>query len=247
MLSCRYGSKRRRPSGGDSGKPGGLGKEYPRGLAGVEDCRPSSDRRRTAARLDCPGLRPNANEPEPLGSGGKRRRVESLEEQTETRAAFPINGSDCSRSRAPFRAIAAGVRPKPSPLGRPDSGRTPKAPVRGETESAASPEMDASAGISPKAGQLCVSPSPGGRDEAVSPRVKKNFKIWVLGKRLSSRMRPALPCILGWDGDGQREDILFASLPQVNIARGLIFRAGWRLFWDDMGLSVPPEGIEKAL
>jgi hypothetical protein len=64
---------------------------------------------------------------------------------------------------------------------------------------------------------------------------------------LSSRMRPALPCILGWDGDGQREDILFASLPQVNIARGLIFRAGWRLFWDDMGLSVPPEGIEKAL
>ena len=247
MLNCRYGAHRHRSSGGDSGKPGGFGQEYPRGLAGVEDRRPSSDRRRTAARLDSPGLGTNTNESEPLDSGGKRRRVESLEEQTETRAAFPVNDSDGRRSRAPFRAIAAGVRAKPSPLGRPDSGRTPKAPVRGETESAASPEMDASARISPEAGQLCVSPSPGGRDEAISPRVKKNFKIWVLGKRLSSRMRPALPCILDWDGDGQREDILFASLPQANIARGLIFRAGWRLFWDDMGLSAPPEGIGKAL
>jgi hypothetical protein len=46
-------------------------------------------------------------------------------------------------------------------------------------------------------------------------------------------MKRVLPCIPGWDGDGPREDILFASLPPVNITSGLIFRVGWRRFWDD--------------
>lgn len=246
MLYCQDGTCRHTSSGGDPGKPGGLRQGSPWGLAGIEDRRPSSDRRRAAAWLDGPGFRADAHELEPLDPGGKYKRVESPEEQANTRAPVSVDTADCTGSRTAFRAIAPRFWPEPGTLGRPHSRRTLKAPVRFETESAASPDLDAPTGISLKTGQLYVSSSPCGRSEAVSQRVKKNFKIWGLGTRWSFRMKRDSLCIPAWDGDGRREDSLFAFPRPANISSGLIFRVGWRRFWDDTGLSARSEEIGKV-
>ena len=247
MLDCLYGAYRYSSSGGDPGQPGGFRQRCPRSLDGVEDRRPSSDRRRAAAWLDGPGFRADAHEPKSVDPGGKCGWVERLEEKTDPRTPVPADAADCSGGRTAFRAIATRFWPEPGSLGRPHRGRTLKAPVRDEAESAASPSLDAPTGISLKESQLCLSSSPGGRNEAVSPRVKKNFKIWGLGKQWSFRMKRDLRCIHDWDEDGRREDILFASPRPANTSNGLISRVGWHRFWDATGLFARSGEIGKVL
>jgi hypothetical protein len=59
-------------------------------------------------------------------------------------------------------------------------------------------------------------------------------------------MRRDSPSIRDWDGDGPREDILFASPRPANINNGLISRVGWHRFWGATGSSVRNEEIGKA-
>jgi hypothetical protein len=233
MLNWLYGTNRYPASGGDPGQPGSLCQEYPGSVDGIKDCSPAFNRRRTAAGLDSQGLGSDAHELESLDKDRECRGVESFEEQAQTREAVSADAPDRARGGTALRAIASGIWPEPGPLGWPHLGRALKTSVRVETEGAAGPNVDASAGISLETGQLFVSAGPGGRSEAVSPRVKKNFRIWVLGRRWFFKMKRVLPCIPGWDGGGPREDILFASLPPANITSGLIFRVGWHRFWDD--------------
>ena len=247
MLICRYGASRYSKSGGDPGKPGGFCQGPSRRLAGVEDCGASFDSGRATPWMDGPRSWLNPDELESLDPGGKFGRLESPEEQADPRAAVTINAPDRPGGGAAFGKVAPRFWAKPGSMGRSHPRRTPKTSVWIEDESPAGSEMDAPTGISFKTSRLFVSSSPGGRSEAVSPGVKKNFKIWGLGRQWSSRMRPDLPCIPGWEGDGRRWDILFASRQPVSILRDLIFRVGWPPFWAVMGLSARPEGIGKAL
>lgn len=232
MLNWLYGTDRYPASGGDSGQPGSLGQRYPGGMDGIEDCGPALNRRRTAAGLDSPCLGSDAHELESLDKGGECRGVESLEEQAQAGKAVSADTSDGPRGGTTIRAIASGIWSEPGPVGWPHLGRAPETPVWVETEGAASPDVDASAGLLLETGQLFVSSGQGGRSEALSPRVKKNFKIWVPGRPWYFKMKRVLHCIPGWDGGGQSADILFASRLPANINSGLIFRAGWPRFWD---------------
>gem|GEM_PF-3330353 len=246
MLNCWYGTYRHPSSGGDPGEPGGLRQGHARGLDGVEDCRPSFNRRGATARLDFPGFRADTYEPESMDSGGKCRRVKSPEEQTDPGTPVPADPADRPGGGTAFRAIPSRFWLEPVSLGRTDSRRALKTPLWFETESATSSSLDAPTGLSAKKSQLCLSSSPGGRSEAISPGVKKNFKIWGLGKRWSFRMRRGSPSIRDWDGDGPREDILFASPRPANIDNGLISRVGWLLSWGVTGSSVRNEETGKA-
>ena len=246
MLFCLYEHPRNYSSRGLQRSARGLCPGYSRCQDGAEDCCPSLDLGRSKAGLDSGRFGLDPNESESMGPSCKCEGFGKFEGQDPTRKTFSINSSDCPGGRGAFGSISSGIWIESSALGRSDSSGTLKAAIWLETESAASPELDASAGISFKTGQLYVSSSPGGRGGTVSPRVKKNFKIWGLGRQLSSRMRQDLPCIPGWDGDGRRWDTLFASLRPANMARDLIFRAGWHPFWGDMDLPARPEGIGKA-
>jgi hypothetical protein len=235
MLKCRYGASRYPSSGGDPGKSGGLFRGPSRRLAGIEDSGTSFNRRRAAAWMDGSRSRLNPHELESLDPGGKFGRLESSEEQADPWAAVTIDTPDRPGSGAAFGTVASGFWPKPGSLGRSHARRTPKTSVWIEDESAAGPEMDAPTGISLKTSQLFVSSGSGRGSEAVSSGVKKNFKIWGLGRRWFFRMRRGLACIPGWDGGGSRKDTLFASRRRANTSNVLICRGGWRRFWDASG------------
>lgn len=246
MLKCEHGTYRYSSSGGDPGKPKGFCQGHSWGLDGFENRCPSFNRRRAETWLDGAGLGADAHEPKSLDSGGKCRRVKRPEEQAQTRAAFSYDAPNCPGSGRSFGAISPEFWPEPGSLGRAHAGRALKTPVRIKDESAASSDLDASTGISFKEGQLCVPSSAGDRCEAISSGVKKNFKIWGLGRRWSSRMRRDLRSTRDWDEDGQREDILIASRRPANISNASIFRAGWPRFWAVMELFGQTVEIEKA-
>jgi hypothetical protein len=247
MLYCFYEQPRDYSSRGLQRSSCGFCQGYSRCQNRLEDRGRSLDLRRSKAGVDCGRFGFDSNESEPLGSGCKCEGFGSFKRQNSAREASAINFSNCRAGRGPFGAISPDVWVESSEVGRPDAGGTLEASIWLEIESPAGSELDASAGISFKAGQLYVSPGPKGRGDTVSPQIKKNFKIWGLGRQWSSRMRPDLLCIPGWDGDGRRRDILFASRRPANIVRDLIFRVGWPPFWAVMGLSARPEGIGKAL
>ena len=161
-------------------------------------------------------------------------------------AAVSFDATNCPGSGRSCRAISPGFWPEPSSLGRTHSGRTLKTPVRIEDESATSSDLAASTGISFKEGQLCVPSSAGDGCEAISPGVKKNSKIWDLGRQSSSRMRRDSRSIRDWDEDGRGEDILIASRRLANISNASIFRVGWHRFWAATGLFGQTVDIEKA-
>ena len=235
MLDCRYGANRYSSSGGDPGKSCGFCQGPSWRLAGVEDCGASFNRRRTEAWMDGPRFGLDAHELESLDPGGKFGWIERPEEQGDPWAAVTRDAPDCSGSGAAFRPVASRIWPKPGSMGRSDARRALKATIRIEDESAAGPEMDASIGISAKTSQLFLSSSSGRRGEAISPGVKKNFKIWGLGRRWFFRMKQGSACIPDWGGGGQREDILFASRQRANTSSFLICRGGWRPFSDASG------------
>ncbi len=235
MLDCRHGACRYSSSGGDPGKPGRFGEGHSRRLAGVEDCGASFDRRRPEAWLDGPRFRLDAHEFESLDSSDQCGRLESPKEQTDPGAAVTDDAPDSRGSRAASGTVASRIWPKPGSLGRSHTGRAPEAAIRVEDEGSAGPEMDASIGISAKTSRLFLSSSSGHRGEAISPGVKKNFKIWDLGRRWFFRMKRDSACIPGWGGGGPREDILFASPQRANTSSVLICRGGWRRFWDASG------------
>jgi hypothetical protein len=246
MLNCLYGTYRHPSSGTDPGEPGGLRQGHAGGLDGIEDCRPSFNRRGATARLDFPGFRADTDEPESMDPRGQCRRIESPEEQTDPGTPVPADTTDGPGGGTAFRAIPSRFWPEPVALGWTDSGRALKAPFWRENESAASPGLDAPTGLSAKKSQLCLSSSPGGRRAAISPGFKKNFKIWGLEKRWSFRMRRDSPSIRDWDGAGPREDILFAFPRPANINNGLISRVGWLLSWGATGSSVRNEETGQA-
>jgi len=235
MLSCRHGACRYSSSGGDPGKPGRLCEGRSRRLAGVEDCGASFDRRRTAAWMDGPRFGLDAHELESLDPGGEFGRTESPEEQADPWAALTDDASDSRGSRAAFGPVASRIWPKPGSVGWSHAGRAFKATIRVEDESSAGPDMDASIGISAETSRLFLSSSSGHRGEAISPGVKKNFKIWGLGRRWFFRMKQGSACIPDWGGGGLREDILFASRQRANTGNILICRDGWRRFWGASG------------
>lgn len=246
MICCFYELSRYYSSRGLQRTIGGFRQGDSRRSPGAKSCSLSFNPRRSEARLDCGCSGFNPYESEPMGASSECERLRRLKGQDPPWKAISVNASDCQASRGTSRAISSGVWVESGAVGRPNLGRALKAPVRYKTESAASPEVDASTRISFKTGQLFLSSGSSGRGQAVSPQVKKNFKIWVLGRRLSFRMRQVLLCIPGWDGDGRREGVLCAFPPPANIASDSIFRAGWRRFWGGMGLYVRSEGIEKA-
>jgi hypothetical protein len=199
-------------------------------LAGVEDCGASFNRRRTEAWMDGPCFGLDAHELESLDPGGKLGWIGSPEEQADSGAALTCDASDCPGSGEALRPVASRIWPKPGSMGRAHARRALKATIRVEDESAAGPEMDASIGISAKTSQLFLSSSSGRRDEAISPGVKKNFKIWGLGRRWFFRMKQGSACIPDWGEGGLREDILFASRQRANTSSVLICPGGWRPF-----------------
>lgn len=232
MLCSSYDVIRHYASRGQQGKLSRFCQEHPRRAAWFENCRFLTSHRRPETGVDGRSFRSDAHEPKPLGPGGKCSGACSLEKQAPARASDPFNTSDFPASRKRSGAIASGVWTKPSELGRPDSGRPLEEAVRAEAEGSASSELDASAWVSDETRRLYVPPSQSGGSQAVSPGVKKNFKIWVLGRQWSSRMRRDLACILGWGGFGPRKDNAFVSRRPVNINIVSTFRAGWRRFWD---------------
>jgi len=230
MINYLHGTYRYSSSGSEPRKPGRFCQGHSRRLAGVEDCGASFNRRRPEAWMDGSRFGVDAYELKSLDPGDKCGGIERPEEQAHPWAALTRDAADCPGSGAAFRPVAAGVWPKPGSLGRPHARRALKAAIRVEDASATGPEMDASIGISAKTGQLFLSSSSGGRGEAISPGVKKNFKIWGLGRRWFFRMRQGSACIPDWGGGGLREDILFASRQRANTSSVLICRGGWRPF-----------------
>ncbi len=226
MLNCLHGTNRYPASGSDSGKTRGLGQRDPGGVDGVKDCGLVIDRRGTEARLDSQGVGFDTHEFKSLDKGCECRGIGSLEEQAQAGEAVSADAPDRARGGTAFGTITAGIWLESGPLGWPHPLRASKTPVRVETEGAASPDVDAPAWISIETGQLFVPSGQDGRSETLSPRIKKNFGIWVLGRPWFFKMKRDLPCIPGWGGGGPREDILFASRPPVNIKSGSIFRAG---------------------
>ena len=126
---------------------------------------------------------PDAHELKSLDPGGKCGWIVRSEEQADSWAPIAADAADRPRSGGAFRPVASGIWSKPGSLGWPNARGALKATIRVEDESAAGPEMDASIGISAKTSQLFLSSSSGRGGEAISPGVKKNFKIWGLGKR----------------------------------------------------------------
>jgi hypothetical protein len=235
MLNCRHGACRYPTSGGDPGKSGGFGQGPSRRLAGIEDCGPSFDCRRATTWMDSSSSGLDPDEPESLDPSRKLGRNKGSEEKNDSGPTVALNTSDCPGSGAAFGTVAPRFWSEPGSMGRPHAGGAPKATLRAEDEGAAGPEMDASIGISAKTSQLFLSSSSDRRGEAISPGVKKNFKIWGRGKRWFFRMKQGSACIPAWDGDGPREDILFASRQRANTSSVLICRGGWPRFWGASG------------
>lgn len=234
MLYSLYDIIRHNTSRGQQGKLGRFCQKHPRREGWLENCRLLASHRGPETGLDgrSPGL--DAHEPKPLGPGGKRAGTCGPEKQATAGASVPFSASDISASRKRSGAITPGVWTKPGELGRTDSGRPLEETVWDEAEGSASSELDASARISDETRRLYVPPSQSGGSKAVSPGIKKNFKIWVLGRPWSSRMRRDLACILGWGGFGPRKDNAFAFRRPANINIVSMFRAGWRRFRVDM-------------
>jgi len=246
MLNCKHGTYRYPSSGGDPGKPCRLRQDHSWGLDGIESRCPPVDRRRAKTGLDSPGFGADAHEPKSLDSGRECGRDRGPEKQAQTWAAVSVDPADSPGSGTSFGAISPGFWSEPGSLGWAHSGRAFETPIRIKAESATSSDVDASTGISLKAGQLCLSSSAGQRCEAISPGVKKNFKIWGREKRWSSRMRRDLRSIRDWGEDGLREDIPFVFRQPANINNALIFRGGWPRFWDASGLFGRSAAIGKA-
>ena len=176
MIYCFYEHPRDYSSRGLQRSACGLGQGYSRGEDRPKNRRSSSDAGRPEAGLDrgCSGV--DQNEPESMGPSCESRGLEALKDKTRARKAFSINASDCPASGGAFRAVSSGVWPESSALGRSDSGRTLKASIRPKNESAASPELDASAWISLKTGQLYVSSSPTQEAARFRRELKKTSK-----------------------------------------------------------------------
>lgn len=177
MLNCPHGASRYKTSGGDPGEFGGFRQGHSRRWAGIKDCGTSFDCRRAETWMDSPRSGPDAHELESLDPGRKFGGAESSEEKNDSRPAVALNTPDCPRSGAAFGTVASRFWPESGSMGRSNAGRALKAALRAEDEGAAGSEMDASIGISVKKSQLFLSSSPGRRGEAISPGVKKNFKI----------------------------------------------------------------------
>jgi hypothetical protein len=235
MLNCLHGANRYTTSRGEPGKFSGFRQGHSRRWARIEDRGASFDCRRAATWVDGPRSGLDAYELESLDPSSKFRGIESSEEKNDSGPTVALDPPDCPGSGAAFGTVASRFWFEPGSMGRSHAGRAFKAPIRAEDEGAADPEMDASIGISAKTSQLFLSSSPGGRGEAISPGVKKNFKIWGLGRRWFFRMKQGLACIPDWDGGGPREDILFASRRRANTSIVLICRGGWRRFWGASG------------
>jgi len=246
MLNCKHGTCRYPSSGGDPGKPCRLRQDHSWGMDGIEGRCPPVERRRAKTGLDSPGFGADTHEPKSLDSGCECGRDRRSKKQAQTWAAVSANSSDGPGSGTSFGAISPGFWPEPGSLGWAHSGRAFKTPVRIKAESTTSSDVDASTGISLKAGQLCLPSSASERREAISPGVKKNFKIWGREKRSSSRMRRDLRSIRDWDGDGLKKDILFVFRRPANINNALIFRAGWPHFRDALGLFGRSAAIGEA-
>jgi hypothetical protein len=247
MLYCFYEQPRDHSSRGFQRSSCSFCQGYSRCLDRPKDRGPSFELGGSKTGVDCGRFGFDSHESEPLGPSCKCEGFSGFKGQNSTRAASAINASDCRTGGGSFRAIPSAVWAESSPLGRPNAGGTFEASIRLKIEGPAGSELDAPVGLSLKAGRLYVSSGAKAGGHTVSPRLKKNFKIWGLGRQWSSRMRPDLRSIPGWEGDGRRGDILFASRQPASILRDLIFRVGWPRFWAGMGLSAQPEGIGKAL
>lgn len=234
MLYSLYDIIRHNASRGQQGKLGCFCQEHPRREDRFENCRFLTSHRGPETGVDGGSFGFDANEPKPLGPGGKCSRASGLEKQATAGTSDPFNASDISASRKRSGAITPGVWTKPGELGRADSSRPLEETVWDEAEGSASSELDASARVSDETRRIYVPPSQNGGSQAVSPGLKKNFKIWVLGRPWSSRMRRDSACILGWGGFGPRKDNAFASRQPANINIVSMFRAGWRRFWVGM-------------
>ncbi len=232
MIYSPYDIIRHNASRGQQGKLGRFCQEHPRCEGWFENCRFLTSHRGPETGVDGRSFGFNTHEPKSLGPGGKCSGACSLKKQASARASDPFNTSDFPASRERSGAIASGVWTKPGELGRPDSGRPLEEAVRAEAEGSASSELDASARVSVETRRIYLPPGQNGGSQAVSPGVKKNFKIWVLGRPWSSRMRQDLACILGWGGFGPRKDNAFVSRQPASTNIVSMFRAGWRRFWD---------------
>jgi len=234
MLCFWYDIIRHNASRGQQGKLGCFCQEHPRRQDWFENCRFLTPHRGPETGVGGGSFGFDANEPKPLGPGGKCSRASGLEKQATAGTSDPFNASDISASRKRSGAITPGVWTKPGELGRADSSRPLEETVWDEAAGSASSELDASARVSDETRRIYVPPSQNGGSQAVSAGLKKNFKIWVLGRPWSSRMRRDSVCILGWGGFGPRKDNAFASRRPVNINIVSMFRAGWRRFWVGM-------------
>lgn len=178
------------------------GRGDPRRLDWDKDCCFVAGAGRSASWMDNRGLGPNAHEPDSVDSCGERRRAGGLKIQAQTWKTRPISPKASENSRGPLGGFASKVWVESSSVGRPHVGGSLKASLRDNPKSKAGPEVDASAGIPPEAGQLLVSSSSIPRGQEVPQGFKKNLGCWVPRRLWSSRTRQALACIPDWAEGG---------------------------------------------
>ncbi len=171
----------------------------------------------SAPGMDNRGLGLDAHESRAVDSCSERRRISGFKAQAEARQTHSIRAKDPQSARGPLGEVTSRVWTESCSVGWPHGGGPFKAPLRDNLKSKTGPELDASSGIPPEAGQLFLLASESPRGPEIPAGFKKNLRCWGLLRRWSFRTRQALRCTLDWVGGGLRGESVFASPPPVSI------------------------------
>jgi len=175
-----------------------------RSLDRSEDCCVIVARGGATARVDKRCVGTDSNELKPMDSWSKQARDRNLETQANFGKAESINIQSTESVGKSFGESSTGVWVEPRTLGWPHSGCSSETPIRSCAEGSASPNVDASGGLSNETGQPCVSSRSCRRRDEVPSSDKKNSKRWGRVKPLSSRMNVVLLFIRKWGEVGRR-------------------------------------------